>query len=216
MSPPIIYSLQHCPYAMRARMAILLSGQPVMIRAIVLKNKPAPMLAASPKGTVPVLVFDDGRVLEESLDIMLWALQQSDPKNLLYNDDAGALAQMLALIHRADDEFKTQLEQYKQAKRYHEDNKEALRQRCEVFIAEIEQRLSLNPYLFGATISLADIAILPFLRQFARVDRQWYLQSPYPHLQQWLKQQLDSRVFSKAMKDFPLWLEQRQAFELTL
>jgi glutathione S-transferase len=201
---------------MRARMAILLSGQAVSIRAIVLKDKPADMLIASPKGTVPVLVFDDGSVIDESYDIMLWALQSSDPRNLLYNDEAGALAQMLTLIQRADDEFKTQLEQYKQAKRYHEDNKEELRQRCEVFVADIEHRLSLNPYLFGATISLADIAILPFLRQFARVDRQWYLQAPYPHLQHWLKQQLNSRAFSKTMKDFPLWLENGEEFLLKL
>jgi len=210
--PPILYSLQHCPYAMRARMGILLAKQPVMLRAIVLKNKPDEMLQLSNKGTVPVLVVDESQVIDESLDIMLWALSQSDPDNLLYKENTEKLAEMLSLINRFDNEFKENLEKYKCAKRYHEKSLTDNRKQCETLIIELERRLEQHNFIIGETLSLADYAILPFVRQFARVERQWYLQSPYPSLQRWLKTHLQSKVFSKAMTKFPLWLDSGESF----
>jgi len=209
---PILYSLQHCPYAMRARMGIFLAKQPVMLRAIVLKNKPDEMLKLSSKGTVPVLVIDQSTVIDESLDIMLWALAQSDPDNLLHKEKTNALPEMLSLISRFDNEFKECLEKYKCAKRYHETSITDDRKQCEIFILELEQCLTQHKFIMGETLSLVDYAILPFIRQFARVERQWYLQSPYPYLQRWLKAHLQSRIFSKAMTKFPLWLDSRESF----
>jgi len=210
MTHPILYSLQNCPYAMRARLAILMSQQTVFIRAIVMKNKPAEMLALSPKGTVPVLVLstDSGtQVIDESLDIMLWALNLSDPDNLLYAEDAKALPEMLAIINENDQHFKPNLECYKRARRFHGDNEEACRLQCEPFIQALEQRLSQQLFLMGSTPSLLDFALLPFVRQFSRVNKQHFQQGSYSHLNNWLKQHLQSRLFAKAMLKYPLWLE---------
>ena len=215
---PTLYSLQHCPYAIRARMGIWLSGQSVMLRAVVTKNKPVEMLAASPKGTVPVLVLDDGTVIDESLDIMLWALNKSDPKNLLYAHDShpdtggSALPAMLKLIMLNDEQFVPYLEKYKFAKRKHEISEIYYRRQCEVFITQFESILSRQNYFMGETPSLADYALLPFIRQFARVDRRWYLQSPYPNLRHWLNSHLQTPIFTKVMAKFPLWLDTHEEF----
>jgi len=195
---------------MRARLAILMSQQTVFIRAIVMKNKPAEMLALSPKGTVPVLVLstDSGtQVIDESLDIMLWALNLSDPDNLLYAEDAKALPEMLAIINENDQHFKPNLECYKRARRFHGDNEEACRLQCEPFIQALEQRLLQHPFLMGSTPSLLDFALLPFVRQYSRVNKQHFQQGAYSHLNNWLKQHLQSRLFAKAMFKYPLWLE---------
>jgi glutathione S-transferase len=195
---------------MRARLAILMSQQTVLIRAIVMKNKPADMLALSPKGTVPVLVLGtepSSHVIDESLDIMLWALNLSDPDNLLYAEDAKALPEMLTIINEYDQQFKPNLERYKRAKRFHGDDEEECRLQCEPFIQALEQRLSEQPFLMGSTPSLLDFALLPFVRQYSRVNRQHYRHGPYTHLQNWLKHHLQSRLFSKAMLKYPLWLE---------
>lgn len=210
MTQPILYSLQNCPYAMRARLAILKSQQAVLIRAIVMKNKPAELLALSPKGTVPVLVLgteSNTQVIDESLDIMLWALNLNDPDNLLYAEDAKALPEMLSIINENDQQFKPNLERYKRAKRFHGDNEEECRLQCEPFIQALEQRLSQHPFLMGSTPSLLDFALLPFVRQFSRVNRQHYRHGPYTHLQNWLKNHLQSQLFAKAMLKYPLWLE---------
>jgi len=195
---------------MRARLGILMSQQSVLIRAIVMKNKPAEMLALSPKGTVPVLVLGtepSTQVIDESLDIMLWALNLNDPDNLLYAEDAKALPEMLAIINENDQHFKPNLERYKRARRFHEDNEEACRLQCEPFIQALEQRLSQHPFLMGSTPSLLDFALLPFVRQYSRVNKQNFQQGAYSHLQNWLKQHLQSQLFSKAMLKYPLWLE---------
>jgi len=195
---------------MRARLAILKSQQTVLIRAIVMKNKPAEMLALSTKGTVPVLVLGtepSTQVIDESLDIMLWALNLSDPDNLLYAEDAKALPEMLAIINKNDQQFKPNLERYKRAKRFHGDDEEECRLQCEPFIQTLEQRLSQHPFLMGSTPSLLDFALLPFVRQFSRVNRQHYRDESYTHLQKWLKQHLQSQLFAKAMLQYPLWLE---------
>ena len=214
---PILYSLQNCPYAMRARLAILLAQQTVMLRAIVMQDKPPEMLVLSPKGTVPVLVLDSMNkaankqtIIDESLDIMLWALKLNDPENLLYSHDADALAEMLQIIKNNDEDFKPKLEKYKRAKRFHGDDEEQCRLQCEPFIQSLEHRLAQDEFLMGATPSLLDYALLPFIRQFSRVNRQLYLQGPYTYLQHWLNHHLQSRLFSKAMIKYPLWLENHE------
>lgn len=207
MAYPILYSLHNCPYALRARLAVLLSGVPVNLRAIVLKNKPEEMVCASPKAEVPVLILGNGQVIDQSLDIMLWVLGEADPLNVLYGQEPSALVQMLALIERNDTEFRKVLLKYRCAKRYHEDTEEAYRQECEVFLLFLEQLLSAHKYLQGETLGLADVAVLPLIRQFAKTDKRRFLQGPYPRLQQWLKNHLESSLFSKAMVNTPLWLD---------
>lgn len=224
MALPILYSLRNCPFAMRARIAIYKSKQPIALRDIVLSNKPEAMIIASPKATVPVLVLPepiqeicDGevgeqngettQVIDESFDIMLWALNHADPNDLLHKSNPALLNEMLALINDFDVEFKVRLEAYKCAKRYHESTLIDCRVACEAYIQLLETRLTKHEFLFSEKESLADIAILPFIRQFARVERQWYLQSPYPNLQRWLNGYLQSPMFTKVMAKYPLWLD---------
>ncbi|MBV1922287.1 MAG: glutathione S-transferase [Pseudomonadales bacterium] len=213
---PILYSLQHCPYAMRARLGLVMAQQQVMLRAVTTKNKPEEMLAASPKGTIPVLVLPDSRVIDESLDIMLWALQQNDPEDLLHKDAPSDLPTMIDLVKRNDQYFKPQLEIYKKAKRFHQKNEIEERQKCEVFIAELEQRLTTEglvtggEYFVGQKPGLIDYALLPFVRQFSRVNRPWFIQSQYPNLRAWLEGHLQSRNYAKAMAKYPLWLDEHE------
>lgn len=216
MTRPILYSLRNCPYAMRARLAIYKAKLPVVLRDVVLTDKPPQMIAASAKATVPILVLNDSKVIDESLDIMLWALNESDPHNLLRAGSHGSNQEnsqdsnhsyndILQLVNQFDSEFKPCLEAYKCAKRYHETNIQACREACEVYIKNLEQRLSAHRYLIDNRESMADIALLPFIRQFAKIERQWYLQSPYPQLKRWLNQYLQSAVFNKVMFKYPLW-----------
>ena len=209
---------------MRARLGILLAQQSVMIRAVVTKNKPPEMLAISPKGTVPVLIIDQSiyggiehqkpTIIDESIDIMLWALSLNDPQNLLQAQDSRNLDAMLELIRINDKEFKPHLEIYKLAKRFHKESEVIDRKSCEVFVTELEERLERSDYLMGDQASLVDYALLPFIRQFARVDRKWYLQSPYPRLRDWLNRHLQMPLFTKAMAKYPLWLDSHEAFLL--
>ncbi len=225
MTLPILYSLQHCPYAMRARLAILLAQQRVMLRPIVMKNKPAEMLAVSPKGTVPVLVLETSaknskithnnqHIIDESLEIMLWALHRNDPENLLYSHQDSALLEMLEIIEENDKQFKPSLELYKHAKRFHEDTAEGYRLACEPFIQRLEQRLTQHEFLMGPTPSLLDYALLPFVRQFSKANRQLFLQEPYSHLHHWLNCHLQSRLYAKAMFKYPLWLDTYEEYVL--
>jgi glutathione S-transferase len=207
---PILYSLQNCPYAMRARLAILLAQQTVQIRAITMKDKPSEMLLASPKGTVPVLVIENGdetQVIDESLDVMLWALNCDDPENLLYSHNPKALQEMLKVIEENDTEFKPNLEKYKRAKRFHGEDEEACRLECESFVQGLEQRLSQHEFLMSSTPSLLDFALLPFIRQFSRVNKPMFAHERYDNLRRWLSYHLQSRLFSKAMFKYPLWLD---------
>lgn len=208
---------------MRARLGILLAQQSVLIRAVVTKNKPADMLALSAKGTVPVLIINHAEgsdvpqqatVIDESIDIMLWALQRNDPQDLLWAEDPRHLELMLELIKKNDQQFKPQLEVYKLAKRFHKESEVEDRQSCEVFIAELEQRLDSGDYLMGDRASLADYALLPFVRQFARVDRKWYVQAPYPKCRDWLNRHLQTPLYTKAMAKYPLWLDSHATFLL--
>lgn len=213
MKLPILYSLQHCPYAMRARLGLLMAQQHVMLRAIVMKDKPQEMLTVSPKGTVPVLILPDESIVDESLDIMLWALQQNDPEDLLHKDSPEDLAAMLELITRNDKEFKPQLEIYKKSKRFRTGTELEERQKCEIFIAELEQMLAEKERggnFIGDKPGLIDYALLPFVRQFSRVNKAWFKAAPYPLLQAWLVHHLESRLYSKAMAKFPLWLDEHE------
>jgi glutathione S-transferase len=212
MSLPILYSFRRCPYAMRARMGLLLANRSVMLREIILKNKPADMLAASEKGTVPVLILGDGSVIDESLDIMKWALQKNDPENLLCIDNQSIQSDIDALIALCDGKFKGWLDKYKYADRYPDFSEEYYRQQGISFLNVLEERLSASNYLMGTAPTLADYAIFPFIRQFAHVDRQWFEQSPYPKIQGWLAKHLEGDVFSKIMKKYPLWLDSHESF----
>ncbi|KGJ92459.1 glutathione S-transferase [Thalassotalea sp. ND16A] len=211
MTLPVLYSLRNCPFAMRARLAIYKSKQPIELRDVVLNNKPQQMLTASPKGTVPILVLASEQVIDESLEVMLWALNESDPDDLLHS----GCAEILTLIEQFDEPFKTCLEQYKCAKRYHESNLTECRQACEVYIKDLEQRLTEHAYIIDEKESLADIALLPFIRQFAKIERQWYLQSPYPNVKRWLNRYLQSPMFTKVMAKYPLWSEHSEMIVFT-
>lgn len=194
----LLYSFRRCPYAMRARMAIAYAGVPVDIVEVSLKAKPADMLERSPKGTVPVLVVDD-RVLDQSLDIMHWALEQHDPDNWQMAHDASAQQHIADLIAENDSTFKTALDHYKYAVRYPEFSQTHYRQCGEVFLATLETLLAERSFLITDHLTLADTAVAPFVRQFCFVDPDWFWQSPYTQVQQWLKRFLDSALFIDAM-----------------
>lgn len=196
MTVPVLYSYRRCPYAMRARMALKYADIMVEVCEISLKNKPTAMLKASPKGTVPVLVLHDGTVLEQSLDIMRWALQQRDTASWLAAD--GVMT--LQLIGENDDGFKQALDQYKYAVRFPERSAEAYRAQGEIFLQKLELLLSQNQFLLKDQVSLADIAIFPFIRQFATVDSVWFESADYPNLKVWLKALIGSALFISVME----------------
>ena len=167
------------------------------------------MLAASPKGTVPVLVLGDDQVLEESLDIMLWTLKRNDPHDWL-SPEQGSLEDMLVLIEEMDGDFKHHLDHYKYADRYPEHPIEYYREQGEDFLQELEERLLTTRFLLSDQLSIADIGLFPFIRQFAMVDQAWFDQSPYPKLRQWLNGFIDSDrfeagLFSSIMEKYELW-----------
>ena len=191
----LLYSYRRCPYAMRARMALSYAEIAYQVQDISLKDKPPCLLAVSPKGTVPVLVLPDGRVLDQSLDIMHWALQQHDPDQWLGIDSDKSQA----LISENDGAFKQALDKYKYASRFPEQSAEAYRSQAEVFLRKLEQALQDQPFLSGAHLSLTDVAIFPFIRQFAAVDANWFAQAAYPKLQAWLQARLESSLFLGVM-----------------
>lgn len=197
---PLLYSFRRCPYAMRARMALLKSGQACQLREVVLRDKPAEMIAVSPKATVPVLVLPDGTVIEESLEIMHWTLAQNDPDNLLANVD-----QAHDLIAENDGPFKHHLDRYKYENRFVGEPTEDHRQKGVLFLQRLDAMLSETGFLNGPQLSLADLAVFPFVRQFANVDRQWFDGLDLPSLQSWLDARLQSHVFARAMEKYPQW-----------
>lgn len=194
MSEALLYSFRRCPYAMRARLALRYSCVPVQIVEVSLKAKPAEMLALSPKGTVPVLSVG-GRVIEESLEIMQWALAQHDPDDWLLQGDP----RVLDLITENDQVFKHHLNRYKYAERYPEQPMEHYRAEGEVFLQTLEGLLAENDYLLAEQLSLADVALAPFVRQFDHVDREWFAGTPYRQLQAWLQRFLESPLFIAVM-----------------
>lgn len=206
---PRLYSFRRCPYAMRARLGLVFADLQVELREIVLRNKPAQMLAISPKGTVPVLelLANDGAnenvVIEESREILEWALEQNDPQGLLSVEPEKANV----LIDQNDNEFKQWLDRYKYADRYPEMTELQYRQKGEEFLQVLEDLLANNKYLLGSNISMADIGIMPFVRQFAHVNSDLFYSLPYPNLQQWLKDWLEHPRFKQVMLKYPPWHE---------
>ena len=194
---PVLYSFRRCPYAMRARLALAISGVRYELREVQLAHKPAAMLAASPKGTVPVLVLGDGTVIDESLLIMRWALTRNDPEGWLERDDAD-------LIAINDGPFKDDLDRYKYPERHGSDAL-AHRERSLKFLSRIDQRLASAAQLCGSKLGMADAAIMPFVRQFAAVDSEWFAAQPIPHLKAWLAGHLGSTLFQAIMVRVPPW-----------
>lgn len=203
---PVLYSFRRCPYAMRARLAIAVSSEGCVLREVKLSAKPEAMLAASPKGTVPVLVLPDGKVIDESLDVMRWALARQDPELWLHGEDT-------ALIGRNDGPFKHDLDHYKYPDRFGAD---PLKHRALGldFLRELDSRLGRSSQLCGPVRSLADAAIMPFVRQFAAVDQIWFNDQALPQLQRWLADFSSSELFNVIMLrvapwspgDRPVWL----------
>ena len=202
MTLPILYTFRRCPYAMRARLGLAISGANIRIREVVLRDKPAEMLAASPKGTVPVLVLPDGSVIDESLDIMHWALAGNDPENWLGSDEA----ETAALIAQCDGPFKQALDRYKYPNRY--EGVDPLVQRAAglTILEHWNTRIAAaGPHLLAPHRTLADMAIFPFVRQFAATDRDWFAAQNLPALQAWLVGHLASPLFKSIMIKHAQW-----------
>ncbi len=199
MAPPILWTFRRCPYAMRARLAIASAGVDVELREILLRDKPEAFLTASPKGTVPVVETGE-TVLEESLDVMHWALAQNDPEGWRDMPEMG-----YALIAEADGPFKTALDRTKYAVRYPKANAEDERAKAGAFLMKINELIGDKPWLFGDAPRLADMAILPFVRQFAHTDLNWFTAQPWPATQRWLEAFKTSDRFAAIMTKYPQW-----------
>jgi len=199
MQYPVIYSFRRCPYAMRARVSIRAVDAKVYWREILLKNKPAMMLQASPKATVPVLVLPDGRVIDESRDVMAWAFENhSADFNIRYNESQ-------SWLDRCDNEFKYWLDRYKYSVGYPEHSEQYYRQQAETFLVALEQQLTESQFLLGDECSAADLGVFPFVRQFAMVDYNWFKQSEYTATRAWLEYWLEHPWFTSIMNKAEPW-----------
>lgn len=198
MTKPILYSFRRCPYAMRARMALLQAEQTVELREIVLRDKPAAFFEASPSASVPCLL-NDSEVLDESLDVMKWALERNDPDGWLDMPEEG-----WDWIARADGPFKDALDRTKYAPRYPGVDPLEHRALAATFLADLDAQI--ETWIFDRE-TLADHAILPFVRQFAFIDKSWFEAQPWPSLQAWLERYLASEAFGAIMPKYPQWAE---------
>ena len=201
---PILYSFRRCPYAMRARMAIHISDQRCELREVLLRDKPPSMLQYSAKGTVPVLILQDGKVIDESLDVIDWALNLNDPDDWQRSKDKEKTKELIKIN---DGEFKYHLDRYKYSKRYDNEDPEFHRKKCLEFIESINNELNNSEYIFDDNISYADIVLLPFIRQFRIADIEWFDSLPYDNLKKWLSSFLDSSLLNSIMKKYDLWKE---------
>ena len=201
---PILYSFRRCPYAMRARMAIHISGQKCELREVLLRDKPPSMLDYSAKGTVPVLILQDGKVIDESLDVIDWALNLNDPDDWQRSKDKEKTKELIKIN---DGEFKYHLDRYKYSKRYDNEDPEFHRKKCLKFIESINNELNNSEYIFDDNISYADIVLLPFIRQFRIADIEWFDSLPYDNLKKWLSSFLGSSLLNSIMKKYDLWKE---------
>lgn len=201
---PILYTFRRCPYAMRARLAIKYSKIEVEIREVELNNIPEELSKVSSDDTVPLIVLPDGKVIDESWDIVKWALHTNDPDKWLGIDNCFELdAEML--VETNDYSFKQDLDHYKYSDRYPEFPMEHYRTLGEEFLLELEGLLVTNRYLAADTVSICDIAIFPFIRQFAAVDQEWFDSAPYPNVRVWLNALIESEIFLSVMQKYPLW-----------
>lgn len=204
MTLPIFYSFRRCPYAIRARLALAACGQRVVLREVLLRDKAPEFLAASPTATVPCMVLADGTVLDESLDIMIWATDLNDREDLRHGDD-GSYPQQLDLVERTEDEFKPHLDHYKYASRYEDMDSTAERGTASAFLRELERRLEGSAFLFSDRRGFADVGIAPFVRQFAHVDLDWFQSQDWPNLIRWLEDFKASKAFRSVMTKYPRW-----------
>jgi glutathione S-transferase len=198
---PVLYSFRRCPYAMRARMALWYSRTPVELREVILRDKPRELITVSVKATVPVLVLPDGQVIDESADIMKWALARSDPDGWLDINQAAADA----LIERNDFEFKPNLDRYKYPDRHPQESVQASRDNGLDFLHSLDALCRQHPYLFGESISMIDVAVAPFVRQFANVDFEWFESAAGVALKRWLARFVESDLFLAVMRKYPRW-----------
>ncbi len=204
MALPILYSFRRCPYAMRARLAIASSAYQCELREIVLRDKAPEFVEISPKATVPVLVTTDGSIVEESLEVMLLVLSGNDPEGWL-TPDHGSLGEMQALIAECDGPFKTALDRYKYSTRYEDADPGEERAVGSLFLEKLDTMLEDTAFLFGQNPSLSDMAIAPFVRQFAHTDKPWFDTQPWPNLQLWLAEFLASDRFRAIFEKYPKW-----------
>ena len=208
---PVLYSFRRCPYAMRARMALSYAGIDWEHREVLLKDKPPAMLALSPKGTVPVLqILEDSagepRVLDESIDIMHWALDQQDPDHWReLTPEQRATAD--ALVERMEAVFKPNLDAYKYGHKLPQEQLLNHRALCEQELAGFNAQLGQQTFLLTPALSFVDVALFPFIRQFANVDRNYFDGLPHANLQHWLANLLDSELFNSIMAKHERWQE---------
>ncbi len=203
---PILYSFRRCPYAMRARMGLMIAQQKVLLREVVLRDKPDAMIKASAKATVPVMVLPDGNVIDQSIDIVRWALGQNDPKNWLKYETAAD-----SVIEQADGPFKSALDRYKYHVRYDNADPHIERSKALTILMEWDKIIGKKGCFFGEKIGLADIAIFPFVRQFANHDRIWFDAQSIPHIHTWLAMNLESDLFTSVMHKYDKWQEGNEA-----
>ncbi|MDD2881340.1 MAG: glutathione S-transferase [Rhodoferax sp.] len=200
---PVLYSFRRCPYAMRARLALAAAEQTCELREVVLSRKPDELRQVSAKATVPVLVDINGQVVEESFDIMLWALHRHDPMKWLPGD--GAMAGALQWVRRCDGEFKHQLDRYKYPSRFDIGDRCEPRQLASSFLADLNQHLGQSPCLTGGHWGMVDAALAPFVRQFAHTDSGWFASQSWPELQAWLSAFEASDLFKSIMTHHAPW-----------
>jgi len=207
----VLYSYRRCPYAMRARLTLIYAGMDFQVREIELRSKPKSMLEISPKGTVPVLLTKDQLVIEESLDIMLWALTQNDPDLWLPKEDTLLRENMNRWITLNDGSFKTLLDQYKYPQRYPMINsQETLEKAIGIYLKPLDELLSKSKFLLGNSITMLDVALFPFVRQFYKVNENQFEKLSLKFLTEWLNFFILSDLFHKAMAKYPVWRDDYQ------
>lgn len=207
MTHPVLYSFNRCPYAIRARMVLRYADITVRIREIALKNKPEAMFEASPKGTVPILQLNDGQVIDESLDIMLWALSHSDPDDWFSEKDQLRITQLIAINDR---EFKPLLDNYKYPQRSIKQDPIYYRNQAIPYLENLNEAIDKHQWLVREQICLADVALFPFIRQFAMVDSDWFWQTSLSKLHTWLQGLLESELFLSVMKKYEPWSGEKE------
>jgi|TARA_Y100001949_G_scaffold172791_1_gene177364 glutathione S-transferase len=201
MTLPVLYSFRRCPYAMRARMALILTSHTCELREILLTDKPDSMLEISPKGTVPVLQLE-GRIIDESMDIIKWAIKSGSEKMHILSEDEEAMSN--SLIQLFDSKFKYHLDRYKYSSRY-QTLKEEHQEKCLEILNSLEQKISDQPWIFGKLVSLLDISILPFIRQCKIANPAWFKSQKFKRVISLLEHFESSELFNKAMEEFELW-----------
>lgn len=202
MTAPVLYSFRRCPFAMRSRMALDAAAVSFEHREILLRNKPRQMIEASPKGTVPVLVLNNGEVIDESLDIMRWALDYHDPEN--WRQSNQATQEFIALC---DGPFKHHLDRYKYASRYAQEDSLYHREHAQKILQLFDIQIQKHGFLAGTQPNIADVATFPFIRQFSIADPSYFHQLELPALQKWLTFWLESTRFQRIMKKHPIFQE---------